>query len=123
MSSSKWQFAIQEISSVKELIGKSLSDWKVEEVTEVRQNDVEGRSSTPVGYFRDPDVAEVFAGPKDVMGSMFARKVLALTDGKAAFLIGEEEPLNMFDDEAEAGRLRKEAADKLSPAERKLLGL
>lgn len=121
--SDKWQFAIQEIQTAQELVGKELKGWKVEEIIEVRQNDEEGRSSKSIGYFRDPNVAEAFAGPKDTMGAKFTVKVLVLTDGKAAFLIDKKEVLDMFDDEGEAARLREQILAKLSPAEQKLMGI
>lgn len=121
--SDKWQFAIQEIDSVTELIGKDLHDWRIEQLTAVHQSDWEGRSSSVVGYFRDETVANAFANPTDKEQRMSTYKAVVLTNGKSAFLIQNEQPLNMFDDEAEAARLRQSIKDKLTVDEQRLLGI
>jgi len=50
-------------------------------------------------------------------------KALILTDGVIGYLIDGEEPVRLFQDEAEVLEIKRKVLEKLSPAERTLLGL
>lgn len=119
----KWQFVIQEIDSVKELIGQSLDGWKIEEITKVSKGDEEGKSYATVGHFRDRDIAEVYAGLMGRSNTTSVDSVIVLSNGKASFLIAEQKPLDMFNEESEAEELRKKILGKLTSAEQKFIGI
>jgi hypothetical protein len=46
-----------------------------------------------------------------------------LTDGTVGYVIEDQKPVKLFDDEVEALEIKKKAVAKLSFEERKLLGL
>ena len=109
-------------AKIKELVGKDLKGFKIVEMTEVYRVNDEGRKSGSLGFFKDPNIATAFAGVQTDASWHKTGQVLVLTDGTVGYVITEQEPVNLFDDEAEALEIKKKAIAKLSPAERKLLG-
>ena len=107
--------------SINNLLGKDLKHFKVVEMTEVYRTNEDGRKSKSLGYFRERNTAQVFAGAQaDAIHKTGTAYVL--TDGKIGFVISEPISVRLFDDEAEAAELRNKALAKLTPLERKLLG-
>jgi hypothetical protein len=110
-------------TNIKELIGKDLSEFKIVEMTEVYNVDENGRKSSSLGFFKDSNIAEAFAGVQTNASWHRTGQALVLTDGTIGYVIGQRDAVKLFDDEAEALDIKKKAIAKLSPAERKLLGL
>lgn len=92
-------------------------------MTEVYRVDDGGRKSKSLGFFKDPNIATAFAGVQTDANWHNTGQALVLTDGTIGYVITQQEPVKLFDDEAEALEIKKKAIDKLSPVERKLLGL
>lgn len=116
---------VKEKDMLKDLVGKDLSGWKVVEMTEVYSVDDDGRKTKSLGYFRDPTVAEAFAGDADSNWHKIASAHVLLNDEQTiGFLFDRnQDPVKLFADEEEAARLRLAAIAKLSSAERALLKL
>ncbi len=109
-------------ANIKELIGKDLKGFKIVEMTEVYRVDFDGRKSSSLGFFKDPNTAEAFAGVQTDASWHKTGQALVLTDGTVGYVIKDQKPVKLFDDEAEALEIKKKALAKLSPAERKLIG-
>jgi len=105
----------------KELLGKSLSGFAVQELTEVFKVDEDGRKKKSLGFFHDESIAKAFAGNQADANWHRTEKVLVLTDGKEGFVIGGG--VTLLDDEKAALEIKEAAIAKLSEAERKVLGL
>lgn len=103
------------------LIGKDLKGFKIAKMTEVYFMDLDGRKSNSVGFFKNPNIAEAFAGVQTDAAFHKTQPALVLTDGKVGYLIAEQDPIKLFDDETEALEIKKKALAKLTPAERKLI--
>ncbi len=111
------------MENLSELIGKDLRSFKLETLHEVWSTDELGLRSKAIGAFRNETVARAFAGnEKGSWGAASVYPVTVLTDGINTFAI-EDRVINVFNDEAEATKLRQAAIEKLSPADRKILGL
>jgi len=108
--------------NLNDLIGKDLKDFKIVQMTEVYRVDDDERKSSPLGFFKDPNIAKVFAGAQTDANWHKTAPAFVLTDGTVGYVIGQSEPVKLFNDEEEAVNLRKKAVAKLSPEERKLLG-
>lgn len=102
------------------LVGLDLDGWKVERFIGVYTTDCEGRSTSqlPRGLYKDQTVADSI---KEQETYIALYPVIALTDGKQAFLL-EGEAVVVCDDEKERLERRKKVLAKLSPEERKILG-
>jgi len=108
--------------TLKDLAGKKLEGFTVEQYTEVYKTDVEGRGKEKsLGYFRDEDIAKAIAGKQTDAAWHKTEKAFLLTNGKIAFLLGEA--VKLVDNEASALEARQAALAKLTPEERKLLDL
>ena len=107
----------------QDLVGVDLSGFKVVQMTEVYRVDDDGRKTLSLGFFRDTNVATAFAGAQRDSDWHKTASAFVLTDGKIGVVIDQIGFVKLFDDEREALRLREVAVAKLSPAERKLLGL
>ena len=104
----------------KELAGKRLSKFSIEERTEVYKTDLDGRKTKSLGFFKDPRVAKAFASNQVDAAWHGTDQAFLLTDGISAYLIGEK--VELVDDEKERLAAQEAAKKKLSPEERKLLG-
>lgn len=109
-------------AKIKELIDKDLKGFKIVEMTEVYRLDDDGRKSSSLGFFKDPNTAAAFAGVQTDASWHKTGQALVLTDGTVGYVIEDQKPVKLFDDEVEALEIKKKAVAKLSPAERKLLG-
>jgi hypothetical protein len=104
------------------MVGKNLEGFTIQQYTEVYKTDVDGRSKTrSLGYFKDDSIAKCFAQNQTDAAYHETVQVYLLTDGKIGFLLGEE--VELVDDEKAALEVRYAALGKLSPAERKVLGV
>lgn len=109
-------------AKIKKLVGKDLKGFKIVEMMEVYSVDDDGRKSSSLGFFKNPNTAVAFAGVQRDASWHKTEQALVLTDGTVGYVITQQEPVKLFDDEAEALKIKKKAVAKLSPAERKLLG-
>lgn len=106
-----------------ELVGGDLANFKIVKMTEVYRTNMDGVRDRVIGYFKEPHIADVFAGSHGGKANLTeTREVLVLTDGQIAFLIPDSAEINIFNDEMEVVRIKEWALSKLTPAERKLLG-
>lgn len=104
-----------------DLVGKSLDGFTVQEYTEVYMTDNDGRISKSLDHFKDESIAKAFAGHQPDAAWHKTRKVLLLTDGKVAFVLGER--VTLVDNEKMALEVKEAALKKLTPEERKVLGI
>ena len=107
---------------INQLVGKTLENFKIVEMTEVYRVDDDGRKCSSLGFFRDATTAKAFAGVQTDASWHKTTKAMVLTDGKIGYVIEDANSVRLFDDEAEALQIKKKAMAKLSPEERKLLG-
>lgn len=110
-------------TKVNMLVGKDLKGFKIIEMTEVYRVDDDGRRTSSLGFFKSKVIAEAFAGMQRDANYHKSKQALVLTDGIIGYVIEEQEIVKLFDDEDEAVEIKKKALAKLSPAERRLLGL
>lgn len=110
------------VLTAKSLIGKKLDEFTIQEYTEVYKTDVEGRGKEKsLGYFKDDGIAKAFAGNQIDSAWHKTVRVLLLTDGKVGFLLGDS--VKLLDDEKASLEIKQSALAKLSPEERKVLGI
>jgi len=110
------------ILEASSLIGMSLVSFTVQKFTQVYKTDVDGRGKEKIiGHFKNEAIATAFADNQTDSVLYWTEKVLLLTDGKVAYIIGKE--ANLMDDEKVKLQILQSARAKLSPAERELLGL
>jgi len=107
------------MEELRDLIGRTLGQFTIEEFTEVYTVDVDGQNPTSIGFFRDETIAKAFAHNQPDAIYHKTEKVLVLTDGEVGFCIGRA--IEILDDEAAALEARKTALEKLTSEERKLL--
>jgi len=108
-------------STAKELVGQKLNEFAVVEYTEVYKTNDDGFKSKSLGFFKDADVAKAFAGNQTDAAWHKTETVLLLTNGKVGFLLGDS--VELLDDEKATLEIKKSAMAKLSPSERKVLGI
>ena len=106
---------------LKELVGKSLENFTIQEFTEVYKTNDDGRKESSLGFFRNETVAKAFAQQQTDAAWHRTDKQLVLTDGKVGFLMGK--PITILDDEEATLKIREKAIAKLSEEERRVLGL
>jgi hypothetical protein len=111
------------MQNLSDLIGKNLSSFKLETLHEVWSANEQGIPTNAIGAFKSETVAQAFAGNKTDSWGTQVLPVIVLTDGTNTFAIEKNRVVNVFDDEAEATKLRQVAIEKLSPADRKILGV
>lgn len=109
-------------AKIKELIGKDLKGFKVVEMTEVYRVNDDGQMSRSIGFFKNPNTAQAFAGVQTDANWHKTGQAFVLTDGTVGYILAQEESVKLFDDEVEALEIKKKALARLSPAERKLFG-
>ena len=106
---------------LKDLIGKSLSGFTVEKRTEVYRTNEDGRKNKSLGFFRDENIAMAFAGIQKDANWHKTAAALILTDGKDGFLLGES--VALLNDEKGLLEVRERVKEKLTPEERRVLGI
>lgn len=110
-------------ATVTELLGKDLSGFQVVKMTEAFDVNEDGRKTKSIGYFKDHDIAEAFIGPRATNSHKRVKDVTVLTDGKVGLVIDSNEAVTLIDDEAAMLEIKERAVAKLTPEERKVLGL
>ncbi len=109
---------------LQRLVGKNLlqEGFSIEKLVEVYRVNDDGRMTSSVGFFRDENLAKAFAQNQTDAAWHKTREVFALTDGNDVFqLMAEDAPI--YDSEKAELEIRMKALAKLSPEEKKLLGL
>jgi hypothetical protein len=104
------------------LVNDGLSGFTIVAMTEVYSTDEDGRKRSSVGFFRKPEIAEAFVGAKSDSWSYKTAPALVLTNGTVGYIVNPG-LVPLINDEEEALKLREHAISKLTPAERRLLGL
>lgn len=110
-------------SDIKELIDKDLKGFTVCVMFEVYKTNDDGLKTKSIGFFKNANIAEMFAGVQVDKNWHKTKSTLVLTNGIVGYEMNQPKPIKLFDDEAEALKLREIALSKLSPGERSLLGL
>ena len=110
------------VESLQGLVGRNLDGFKIVEMTEVFRVDNDGNWEKSLGFFKNQDIAVVFAGAQTDANWHKTRQVLVLTDGTVGFAIEQQEPVKLFNDEEEALKLRQGILNKLTLAERGIMG-
>jgi hypothetical protein len=101
--------------NVNELMGKKLTDFTIEEYTEVYITDVDGFKVKSIIFLKDGDIAKTIAEQQAEFNYVKTDKILILTNGKIGFLLGEL--ITIMDDEQAIFSF------KFSLLEKKALGL
>ena len=116
---------VAQIANPKDWVGKPLTEFAIRKMIEVFGCNEDGNRTKSIGYFKNPTVAAAFAGQES--GKTFiscrTRECYVLTNGAIGFLLAENEPVNLYNDETEALRIREEILSKLDPKDRAILGL
>jgi hypothetical protein len=110
--------------SGKGLIGEDLRNWRVETWFELRLSTDENGGYEVAGYFRDKDLANATGKGKSWYGGDGkVEEVLVLTnDGAFGFVVGDDR-IYLSDQNALKATAVEKAKAKLTPEERKLLGI
>jgi hypothetical protein len=108
---------------LSELVGNDLAGFQVVKMTEAFDVNDDGRRTKSIGYFKDHDTAKAFIGPRATNSHKRVKDVFVLTDGKVGLVIDTNEVVNLIDDEAALLEIKEKAVAKLTPEERKVLGL
>jgi hypothetical protein len=108
--------------TVSELTGMDLAGFEIVEMTEVYRVNEDGQKSTSLGFFKNANIAEAFAGTQRDKDYHRTSKALVLTNNVLYFVIHEQVTVNVFNDEEEVLKIKAAVMAKLSPAERKLFG-
>ena len=106
------------------LVGKNhlQEGFYVQLLTEVYRTNEDGRKSFSIGFFKDSNLAKVFARQQVDANWHEIRQVFVLTDDKFVFeLVWQPAPI--FDNNKAELKAREKALAKLTPEERKLIGL
>jgi hypothetical protein len=110
------------VNLLEQMVGMNLDGFTVQKCTEVYKIDDDGTKTKSVGYFKDKEVAEAYAQNKVHAAWHKTKPVYLLTDGKIGVLMGER--VALIDDEATiVVEVRDAILAKLTPAERKILGV
>jgi hypothetical protein len=98
-----------------------LKDFKIIRMLEISETNDDGNVTKSLGLSAnlDKEFAEAFTGG----GHHRADEVFALTDGKIGYVISRGEATGVVTPEEVMAKIRANAAAKLSPVERKALGL
>lgn len=107
---------------LKELIGKDLQGYTIEELYEVYKMDNDGRKLQSVGYFRQEFIAKAFAGVQVDAPWHKVQRAFVLTNGTDGFLMTGQS-VTLFSDEQATLDIRNAAKAKLTEAEQRVLGL
>ncbi len=112
------------VLSGKGLVGESLRGWRVETWFELRLSTDERGGFEIGGYFKDKDLASATGKGKGWYGGDGkVEEVLVLTnDGATGFLVRDDQ-IKLSDQDALKATAVEKAKTKLTPEERKLLGI
>lgn len=106
------------------LTGKDdLKDFRLVQMFEVFDTDEEGQRRKPFGVLGDEELAKAWSATKpSSWHPNSVRKIWVLTNGKLGFVVLPEQ-VYLVDDEKARRDVTAKALDKLSPEERKVLGV
>lgn len=111
-------------STLAKMIGKDLTGFTVELLTEVYKTNDDGLKTTSVGFFKSEKIAKAYAGIQADSPWFRTEQVYVLTNGKIGFVLeSDEEQITILDDEEAKLKVVEAAKKKLSPAEREALGI
>ena len=108
-------------SDLFEQVGMNFDGFTIQEYTEVYRTDEYGNRANSLGCFRDKEIAESVAQSRVDAAWCKTRAIHLLTNGKVGFRVGER--VTLVDEEAAIAEVRGAALAKLTPAERKILGV
>ena len=110
---------------MRDLVGKDLAGWHVEVWFELRLSTNESGGYEVGGYFKDKDLATVTSKGKGWYGGDGeVVEVFVLTlGGLAGFIVKSDPPINLSKEDDFRTMVIQRAKDKLTPEERKLLGI
>ena len=111
------------VKEIADLVGRDLTDFQVIEITEVYKVNEDGRRIVSLGFFKKAHIAKAFASNRVDANFHKVESVIVLTNGKVAFVLDQQRPVKIFDDEEEVLKLREKIVAKLSIDERRLLGI
>jgi len=109
-------------TKIAELVGRDLTNFKIVEMTEVYLVNDDGRRSRSLLFFNNQDTATAFAQIQTDANHHRHRQALVLTDGIVGYTIQDQIKLSR-DEDGILETIKDRALAKLSPAERKILGL
>ncbi len=99
------------------LVGKDLSGFTILGMTEVYMLDDDGMMSRSIGFFKSRELAEMFAGTQTTASRYRTRETIILTDDDVGYIVGDHDPVNLFDDEEEVVKNRDAVLARLSSPE------
>lgn len=108
---------------IDNFVQRDLKGFQILIMYEVYRTNEDGIQVKSLGFFRNYDLAKVFAATQQDSSFHQIRSVRVLTDNEVAFLIDTATTVNLVDEKAETERLREAALAKLSLEERKILEL
>ncbi|MEI6843520.1 MAG: hypothetical protein WCK48_03400 [bacterium] len=111
----------QEIS-IKDFSNVELNGFSIRLCFEVYKTDIDGRKEKTVAFFKNANFAEAFT--KRQVDSCYyeVQEVYLLTNEYIGFILNED-MVTVEDDDKALSELREAALAKLTPTERKALGL
>jgi hypothetical protein len=109
------------MSNLEALIGQALNEFRVVRMTEVYRTDSDGRYTKSEGCFMGEVEARAYAKSLSDSGYTGTRGVIILTDGRAAYFMGEVAAI--ADEASVLESIRKKALSKLTAEEIQVLGL
>ncbi len=98
--------------------------YEVLPITAVYDRGTDGNSRNIIAYYKDDSKAERFIrafGSFSTMYGSFTR--IALRIGSTYFLLAQSEPIEFGDDNGSTAKKRAKALAKLTPSDKKVLGL
>lgn len=108
-------------ATVADIVGADLSLFHIEIMTEVYRTDVDERRTESIGFFKLQAIATEFAKRQSDALYCKTESAFVLTDGVTGFVISDQLPITIMDDEAEAEKIRQQLLGTLSKTESDIL--
>jgi hypothetical protein len=105
------------------IVGAELTGFKIAAMAEVFRTDDDGRKTNILGYFKDADIAKGYIECQADSFRYGTETVYILTDGKVGFLLASPIGVDLLDDEEAKTLIRETGKAKLTPTQRKIMGL
>lgn len=105
------------------IVGAELTGFKIAVMAEVFETNDDGRKTKILGYFKDVDVAKGYIECQADSFRYGTETVYILTDGKVGILLASPIGINLLDDEEAKALIRETGKAKLTPTQRKVMGL
>jgi hypothetical protein len=81
-----------------DLVGSDLKNFTIVEMSEVYIVDIHGQKWQSLGFFRDLTTAHDFLRGETNTVCYKIKKTLVLTDGNVGYVIEDQSPVRLFDD-------------------------